>query len=187
MSRSRLDIVVPRLNLRSLASGLPEDLCWEVYGDVRPKPTEFSLMAIANGSPKPARRAVETLARYFQREFGYDLIQYSADEASDPRDRVFLWLEDRCGSYEAIGAACFRWREWENVPHGLGLAWIWIHPYLRRHGILGAHWDFFRHLYGDFSVEPPLSPAMKAFLAARNECWRCGRGACHCQIKKEAL
>jgi hypothetical protein len=125
------------------------------------------------------RRAVETLARYFQREFCYDFIQYGATERSDPRDRVFLWTQDSYTYHAAIGAICFRWREYRDTPPGLAVAWVWIHPYLRRRGILAGHWGFFRDTYGDFYIERPLSPAMQAFLTSRGECLRCGR-TCHC-------
>jgi hypothetical protein len=186
-TRSRLDIIVPRVRIRDPYSHLPHSLWREMmFGEVRPKPTRdrLSLSAITGKSPITMRRSVETLACYFRREFGYDFVQYSATEPSDPRDRIFLWTRDDCMYHAAIGAICFRWREYDNAPHGLAVAWVWIHPYLRRHGILAAHWEFFRHLYGDFYVEPPLSPAMKAFLESRGECCRCGR-TCHCTPESE--
>jgi hypothetical protein len=126
------------------------------------------------------------LARYFQREFGYDFIQYTATEVGDDRDRVFLWMRDEVLYHAGVGAICFRWRKYRDASQGPALAWVWLHPYLRRQGILGAHWGFFRHLYGDFRVEGPLSEAMASFLERRGECARCGR-SCTCTPARDSL
>jgi hypothetical protein len=187
-TRSRLDIIVPRIRARDPQGRYIPMLPWGERhpGDVRPKPTmcSLSLSEVTGRSPIAVRRAVETLARYFQREFRYDFIQYSANQPGDSRDHTFLWTRDDVTHHEGVGAICFRWREYSNVPHGLAVAWVWIHPYLRRQRILASHWDCFRRVYGDFYVEPPLSSAMKAFLESRGECCRCGR-TCHCTPESE--
>lgn len=120
------------------------------------------------------RDAVERLAYYFRREFGYDFVQYNADEG--PGDErypavAFLWASMR-NSFDdrdvAVGATCFRWREWKDTPAGWAMQWIWLHPYVRRKGLLSAAWPALREAFGDFDVEPPLSPAMRMFLAKVN-------------------
>jgi hypothetical protein len=179
---NRLDIVVPRLQIRDFHRTLTEAE-WRdfVLSDIQPDRSKYhgmhrvQIRLVSRKSPVTMRRATETLARYFQREFGYDFLQYSEDERGDSRDRVYLWTRDDCMFHSAVGAACFRWRDYSNAPHGLALAWIWLHPYLRRQGILSAHWEYFRARHGDFYVETPLSPAMEAFLKVRGECARCGR------------
>jgi hypothetical protein len=138
---------------------------------------------IDHNSLKSARLAVEVIAKYFRREFEYDFPQYEANEITNIRDRIYLMTLNRYSYWLGVGAVCFRWRQWTNAPHGLALAWLWINPFLRRKGILSVYWDAFRKLHGDFLMEPPLSPAMKAFVGKRNECWKCGR-KCKCQAEK---
>jgi hypothetical protein len=125
------------------------------------------LLPVRPQSPLRFRKAVETIAQYFRREFSYDFTQYDATERTDPRDQVFLWVNpcDDPAGVRALGAACFRWRRWQDGSAGLALSWLWLHPYCRRQGLLSAAWPYFCERFGDFQVEPPLSPAMEAFLA----------------------
>lgn len=146
--------------------------------------SEYHIDRIDQNSIKSARLAVDALAKYFRREFNYDFVQYEANEITDDRDRVYLLTVNRYSHWLGVGSICFRWREWTDAPHRLALSWLWINPFLRRKGIVSLYWDGFRNLYGDFLVEPPLSPAMKAFLAKRKECWWCGR-ACMCDKRSE--
>jgi hypothetical protein len=64
----------------------------------------------------------------------------------------------------AVGAACFRWRKWRDVPEGLALQWIWFHPYERGQGYLAKAWPALMEWAPGFIVENPISPAMIAFL-----------------------
>jgi len=113
------------------------------------------------------RNAVHRFAIYFKREFGYDFIQYDPQEFDvHSKDVAYLWM-DQSNSYPKglpIGAVSFRWREWTNHEPTFALQWIWLHPYERCKGHVRAAWPFFQKQHGDFVVEPPLSPAMKAFL-----------------------
>ena len=115
---------------------------------------------VVPGSPGTARRAVETLARYFQREFQYDFRFLAEDEV----DYVaYLWTlelwDTDAFNQLAIGTCVF-------YPHGDSwtLAFVWIHPFFRSQGILSRSWDYFKSRFGRFRVECPLSPAMKRFL-----------------------
>lgn len=48
------------------------------------------------------------------------------------------------------------------------LDWIWLHPFARNKGISSQHWAHFEQMFGNgFLVQPPHSPAMKAFLEKR--------------------
>ena len=125
-------------------------------------------LCVTTRSPLSLRRAVYQIAKYFRREFRFDFLQYDyTDEEASARAYLF----EAVGNLEAwprsvmVGACCFRWREWSNVPHGWALQWVWLHPYARGRGILAGHWPYFRQRFGDFHVEGPLSPAMAAFLA----------------------
>jgi hypothetical protein len=130
---------------------------------------------IDQSSSRSVKVAVEVLAWYFRREFGYDSIPFHAGEPIDSRDRIYLLTQREGDGHVAVGVICFRYREWTNAEPGLALAWLWINPFLRGKGILSACWPAFRGLHGNFAAEPPLSKAMEAFLRARSECWRCGR------------
>jgi hypothetical protein len=127
------------------------------------------------------RKAAGAIAIYFKREFGYDFPQYESGEHTGRRDRILLLVRESV----AIGVICFRWREWDDAPHGLALAWVWLHPYCRAQGVLSGLWPRFRALYGDFMCEPPLSSAMRMFLAGRGECWEHGRDRARCALSRE--
>lgn len=114
------------------------------------------------------RRAVERLAYFFKREFQWDFVQFDAKDKSNYK--AFLWLSGNKG----IGACCFRFREWEDYPHGWALQWIWLHPYVRRRGWLSKAWPMFKSKFPGFICEPPLSENMKAFLEMQGETW-CSR------------
>src|SRR5262249_35371744 len=124
---------------------------------------------------KSARLATEALAVYFRREFGYDALQFAANDIPDPRDRVYLLSVERYPGWLGVGAFCFRWREYTNIPPTLAASWFWLHPFIRRCGVLSSLWGGFRELYGDFVCERPLSKSMENFLQKRGECLRCGR------------
>jgi hypothetical protein len=112
------------------------------------------------------RRAVETLARYFRREFSYDFIQYCAtDEKKGSKDRALLWVEHKL----AIGAACLRWRKRKDGTPCYALAWVRFHPFERRRGHLSSAWPLIRKHFSPLAIEPPFSPSMKAFLERHNE------------------
>lgn len=145
---SHYDIIMPRV---------PIDLYWEVDA-ARPR----GLLPVGLRSPLAARKAVERIASYFRRECAFDFLQYSAkgDDAS-----AFLWVGSRYigETNVAHGAACFR-----RLVDGWMLSWVWLHPYMRDQGLLTKAWSYFEAKFGEFFVDPPLSPAMKSFLIKRN-------------------
>ena len=161
---NRLDIVCPTFKAELNLADCPELL----DATAKLRGTEYRIWPIDRSSSLNARKATELIAVYFRREFEYDFIQYEAMEPVDPREQVFLittknWEFFNDG-HSAVGAVVFRWREYTDAPHQLVLAWIWIHPFLRRQGILSTYWPVFKKLYGDFHVEAPLSEAMIQFL-----------------------
>jgi hypothetical protein len=143
---------------------------------------------VTSRSPQALGKAVYRLAQFFRREFRYDFVQYGYEgRDDDPEHVAFLWVHpEGLGSSDlfmvtAVGACCFRWRAWRDAPHGHALQWVWFHPYWRRRGLLSEAWPAFRERFGDFVTEPPLSDAMRSFLAKRGECLKCGRGPCSCR------
>jgi hypothetical protein len=118
-------------------------------------------------SPRRFREAVEQIAYFFRREFGYDFVQYCSQEEDDDGHRAYLWVQPGTlehGKVKAIGACCFRWREWEGAPPSYGLQWVWFHPHERRKGYLTKAWPYFQKRFGKFIPESPLSIGMKRFL-----------------------
>ncbi len=131
--------------------------------------TLMRALPVTSRSAKPLKRAVHQIARYFRREFEYDFVLYDMDER-DSDHVAFLFPENEDEDLisfptATVSACCFRWRQWDNAPHGWALQWIWLHPYKRDKGILRELWSTFRYLFGDFHPEPPLSKAMAGFLA----------------------
>ena len=128
------------------------------------------LWRLALRSPRHLHQAVERCARCFQREFGYDFVQYSADEAYRTTEtQAWLWTttfladDDPC---LVLGAACLRWRTYTNLPDGLwALQWIWLHPYARHHGVFRAAWPLLLARYDGVHLEPPVSSTMQRLVA----------------------
>lgn len=143
---------------------------WKRNSDLPPG----DLIEIFQNSPKQSKKALELLARNFNRESEYDLDQYSATEVHDPRRLgAFLWVE-RCLNNDyvdnrAIGGICFRYRddyvEERKEFNGWALQWVYVHPNHRRNGLLSDAWDYFKDRYGGFIVEDPFSTQMSFFLA----------------------
>lgn len=129
---------------------------------------------ITAASPLALRRAVWLLAVYFRREFGYDFLQYGhCGHENDPRHVAFLWLGGErirlarngfASDRIAVGACCFRWREWREGQPTYALQWVWFHPFARRRGFLADCWPAFCAAFSPFYVEGPLSHAMRGFL-----------------------
>ncbi|MGO8899854.1 MAG: hypothetical protein ACLQU5_16110 [Isosphaeraceae bacterium] len=171
----QLDIITPRI--RAMEINKYPSAAWfqkEIGSKLDRAGVGLDVDVILPSSLKSARKAAEALAYYFRREFRYDFPQYHHLERTPKKDRVLLLSHKYTVHKAALGAICFRWRDYENVPAGLALAWAWFHPYLRRQGVLTAYWPVFREVYGSFYIEPPISSAMGAFLTRMGECPRCG-------------
>lgn len=138
-------------------------------------------MVVGPQSPLSWLEAIEEMAYYFKRELKFDLPPFSADERSKPelrRDRVLVFykteildhkptprnLKDFINAYTFFGAIGVRWREWNDAPASWSLPWVWLHPYERRQGHLTKAWPVLLKMFPDPYVEPPVSPAMLAFL-----------------------
>jgi hypothetical protein len=92
----------------------------------------------------------------FKREMGFDGTQWGYERDTDPTVHGFLMTIE---GGAIAGACCFR-RDGERWS----LFWIWIAPQYRRSGIVSRRWSAFVASFGDFSIEPPISPAMQAFV-----------------------
>jgi hypothetical protein len=168
----QLDIVTPRIRAEKIN---PESKIspWDILLSQHVHPA-LEMHHISPRSAIGARKALEKLAYYFRREFQYDFILYHSAAPMDPRDRAFLVTWQYHDHRAAIGAIVFRWRKYEDAPHDLALQWLWLHPYLRRHGLLSTCWPSLREPLGDFYIEGPTSRAMADFLTKMGECPRCG-------------
>lgn len=123
-------------------------------------------------SPLELRAAVYQAASYYRREFSYDITPYGYEGREiDPRATAFVWTDLLFIPYAAVGACCFRWRDGRHGYDGgyWVLHWTWLHPYLRRHGLLTQAWPYFNEQFPGFLVEGPIPPAMRAFLAKQGQ------------------
>jgi hypothetical protein len=133
---------------------------------------------VTSKSPRSHKRAVERIAKFFQREMHFDFPQYEASEYSrniylddaktDADLRAFLWhnkevFNQATNEWPIIGVACFRFKRFKDGGIWV-LDWVWIHPYERRRGHLKMAWPFFKSMFGDFGLTPPVSPSMANFV-----------------------
>jgi hypothetical protein len=156
----RLPRLAPQVTLQTLSP-------WhKLAGDADTPAAELphDLIPVQFDSPTHLRRAVHTLAGYFQREFHHDQVPWSQHD-EEPSTMAFLWCPTPREQSPAIGAACFRARQWKGKPDGYGLVWVWFHPFERRRKHLSRAWPFFKSMFGNFVVEAPRSLSMEAFLA----------------------
>lgn len=103
---------------------------------------------VKSSSSLEIKKALEQFARYFKAEFRYDDVQYYADEHN--QECVgFLFTEsamDICTEEHSqmptrcTGGCCFRRVKFEDGEKWV-LYWVWLHPFLRKKGILSKHWE----------------------------------------------
>ena len=127
-----------------------------------------TLYEVGDNDPMPYRKAVETIGKYFQREFRFDFRPYRTSW-HDPTNVVFVWIGedfDWSGNKKAVvfGACEFDTDKASSNGDDRYLAWIWLHPYYRQRGLLAGAWPYFKGRFGDFGIERPLSSGMRAFL-----------------------
>lgn len=136
--------------------------------DILVKYREHQLLRVVSGSDIRLRKEVERLAYYFKRELHFDFLQYEATDNTSHTAYLFA-NEMRHIPRVWVGACCFRTRTFKDLEKPYeALQWIWIHPYYRNRGILLKSWSTLRKNHGDFFAEPPVSPAMRAFLIKHN-------------------
>lgn len=103
-------------------------------------------------------------AAAFRREFGYDFVQWagswSQHAGEDWEGRLFALGDDGT----VAGACAFMRPDLNSQEPGWALQWIWFAPKYRRSGLLESRWSSLVETYGDFYIEPPLSPAMQSFV-----------------------
>ncbi len=109
----QLDIKVPRIRCSRINAGNSDARFQEeVQGaKVKPRRTRLDMDIILPTSAKSARKAAESLAYYFKREFQYDAPPYEHLEATPGRDRIILLTHNYHDFKAALGLICFRWRE----------------------------------------------------------------------------
>lgn len=69
----------------------------------------------------------------------------------------YLVMDESHSTY--VGAVAFNTLEYHT------LAWVWLHPSVRRHGILSRIWPHLKIMHAGFKVQTPLSNGMRIFLA----------------------
>lgn len=127
----------------------------------------LQLWQVKQESPFTHKTALEEIARYFRKEFGYDFRQFVAREPIvESATQAFLILEAECTPHSyALGGFCLRHRQFKNSPPAWALQWIWLHPYKRGQGIFKLIWPFLTKTYGEnLYIEGPLSKSMQQFV-----------------------
>jgi hypothetical protein len=144
-----------------------------VFLDPQPDPEMLAARAADDNpeivtwrSPSWKQRAMDDRALIFRREMHYSFVGWGAQAENDRTAEGYLFT-DPAGAI--VGACTFRWREYANAPAAWALQWVWVCPKARRQGVLRARWPRFRERYGDFHIEPPVSPAMQAFVRAMGD------------------
>lgn len=141
-----------------------------------PKPRPKLAARLAQGSrsdivdsdaPMWMQEEVRKRARKFKREFKYDSTQWP-DNGKEPIDPGWEGYLLTAGPDGTIAGACAFFKingEMEGVQLEWSLQWVWLAPKYRRQGILLKHWPLLVERYGNFFIEPPVSDAMRGFVA----------------------
>jgi hypothetical protein len=111
-------------------------------------------------SPRWLHKEMHSRAYAFQRELGYDFVQWDCPER-DKDAHGFLFADS---DGRILGACAFRLRDDKIGGNRWGLQWIWIAPPHRRSGVLRSRWSTLRERFGNFKIEYPVSEAMQAFV-----------------------
>jgi hypothetical protein len=128
---------------------------WDKHMEVIRKINKFPDVLVTKDSSIVLKRAMYKLALYFQREFGYDYIQYDINSKNNYIG--YMWTDGTI----VIGACLFWWSDEDECWR---MNWAWFHPYLRDKKLLSESWNYFIERHGKFDVDLPLSNNMKAFL-----------------------
>jgi hypothetical protein len=127
-------------------------------------------MRVDRSSPPWLHRLVHERARVLKLDEGYTGLLWTADGSSlqdnDYHRDYHAWLivEPTPEGPVGVGAAAFIWTVWSNAPPRWRLTFVWIAEGWRCKGVLSRRWPRWRELYGDFTLDPPLSQAMGAFV-----------------------
>lgn len=122
------------------------------------------LVPVSVQSSKLLRANVERFARYFLREMHTGGIQFEAAETETSQGYVpyKAYLFAREANF--VGAACFRFRDDQDVVVPWLFDWLWIHPFCRRKGVLSRSWSEINAQVGKFRLAQPVSLHMQNFL-----------------------
>lgn len=145
-----------------------------IYMDPKPN-SQFLLARQEESDPElvtltsPAWKHKEMYSRAvaFKQEFHFDFVQWHSPKGITDKDtRGFLFGDD---AGAIVGACSFRNSNINESGKRWILDWIWICPKQRRVGHLAKRWEEFKSRFGDFYVSPPVSDAMKSFLAKQGD------------------
>ncbi|MCK9932434.1 hypothetical protein MXD62_35740 [Frankia sp. Mgl5] len=114
---------------------------------------------VSRDSPLDLRQAAEMFGNAAKRECGYDFPLARALNFGE--QRVWLLPAPRVNavSFVAAGAVAFKLMGgvWE-------LRWMYVHPFERGKQVIDFYWPRFVALYGDFTVQPPVTATAQAVL-----------------------
>jgi len=120
-------------------------------------------------SPVWLHKLIYERARALRHDEGYDFAQWHSIEAPTPHDNergihALLLVEN---SNIPVGVVSFSWVDWQNPGEpapGWHMCMAWVADSWRRRGVMTHRWPNWRETYGDFTLERPLSTAMRALI-----------------------
>jgi hypothetical protein len=114
-------------------------------------------------------RIVYRCALALKRDERYDFPQWREDRPPEGAAygdlHAVVLVED---GVIPVGAVGFSWTKWKDHTPGWRMNFAWVADDWRRQGVMARRWTQWRETYGDFTLERPLSAAMKAFVAKMN-------------------
>lgn len=107
-------------------------------------------------------KQVGQFSQYMQRELQHDFPMF---DVAMQGDGVAAYLFGYGGFW--VGACTFRDTAGAGMAEAWLAEWIWLHPYVRRRGLLTKAWPAFSQTHGDFLLLAPLSDAMEKFVKSQ--------------------
>jgi hypothetical protein len=114
---------------------------------------------VTDGAPTSLRQACYAMAVQFRREMHFDFPPLQSVSEWDGAE-VVAHLAYGYATGPCFDAGLFLFPDEDGWTMGAA----WVFPYSRGRGLVAAVWPALVKRYGDFYLEPPISPAMRRVL-----------------------
>jgi len=134
------------------------------------------MIQVSNTNHTELYEEVYIIANYFKEELNYNRVPFCKLGMIPEPFEAILFTEkaydqvshENKTPYRIYGACMFSTLKIGEDTHW-NLEWIWFHPFFRHRGKLQENWDTLKSLFGDFSINKPISNDMQSFLEKRND------------------